>query len=124
MLESVEILSESIKLSENENSLIISKSSFSIELQRLATVNSSNDSRNYSYQDTRQGVFLPLEVLQQIEDSSPQVVLARYQSKGLFVRRRESHLIVDSDIISASISHTNIEGLREPVVIVINANVR
>ncbi len=109
-------------MSENKSSLNISLSSFSIEVQRL-TNSTTDDGSNYSYQDTQQSVFIPKEIIQNNISRPLTIVLARFQVMGLFVTREKSNIVVDSDIISASISQMNIEGLTEPVVITINTNV-
>lgn len=133
----MEVLVEFLHIPETENSLRISKRTFLFELRRIPTnFNNTSSGKTYEYQDTKQSgmnsqsVFLPQELLELVKNdsdniSAPSIVLATYRLPSLFLRRhKDSNLQINSEILSASIRRMNVRGLREPVIVKLDANVR
>ena len=131
MLESVEFVVESLHISDTESRVRISRGTFTITLEAVNASSTSNG-RTYRYQDNGKNrrnsssVFLPQELLDvtKTDDSLSTAVFTVYRSPGLFIKRQSSHLMLNSDIFSASISQKDVEGLSDPVVITINIRVR
>ena len=82
---------------------------------------------NVDRNNTSNTVLFPQELIDSLSNSinnlSTVLALSIHKTNALFTRRNESDLQVNSDVISASIRQEDIEGLTEPIVITLRANV-
>ena len=123
---------DNVPVAETDTNVLISKTTFSVSLQRLDPSGLAMDTvlsyHSLMENDTRSStVVFPQDLLQylgnQTNYSSPLVSLAIYRTKALFLRRMQNDLRINSDIISASIRKEKVKGLAEPIVITLNADV-
>ena len=130
LLEGVEILANDINLPENEESILIELETIIINVQAI-NINKENllvfESFKNSSEQSTNTIFLPEELIKLVSNDTsiiPTLSLLVHQKESLFLRRNQNKLSVNSKIVSASLQHTNVEGLKDPVVITLNANVR
>ena len=122
-MEGIEILIDNLPIPEGESNISIAMETINVWIQRIS--NDSNDKERLLNLDNSHSVFFPNELTQVASkySSSPTVSLLVHKEKSLFLRRNQNDLLVDSDIVSASIQQLDIMGLIEPVVITLNPNV-
>ena len=130
LLEGVEILANDINLPENEESILIELETIIINVQAI-NINKENllvfESFKNSSEQSTNTIFLPEELIKIVSNDTstiPTLSLLVHQKESLFLRRNQNKLSVDSKIVSASLQNTDVKGLKDPVVITLNANVR
>lgn len=119
-----------MNLPENEESILIELETIIINVQ---AINSDKDnllvfeSFQNSLEQSANTIFLPKELIKIVSNDTstiPTLSLLVHQKESLFLRRNQNKLSVNSKIVSASLQHTDVKGLKDPVVITLNANVR
>ncbi len=118
-----------MNLPENEESILIELETIIINVQ---AINSNKDnllvfeSFQNSLEQSASTIFLPKELINIVSNDTstiPTLSLLVHQKESLFLRRNQNKLSVNSKIVSASLQHTDVKGLKDPVVITLNANV-